>query len=139
MSEALEGGPSQRRRLLFALIPLAAFMALAALFYFRLGSDTQRLPSALIGRPAPQVTLPPLPGTNLPGLSGEDLRARLGDGRQHFRELVRPVPRRTSVPDEARRRRDAEGQGRAHRRASPTRTIRTSRCASSRAWAIHTG
>ena len=49
----------------------------ATLFYFRLGSDTQRLPSALIGRPAPQVTLPPLPGTNLPGFSGEDLRARL--------------------------------------------------------------
>lgn len=75
MSEALETGPSQRRRLLFALIPLAAFMALAALFYFRLGSDTQRLPSALIGRPAPQFTLPPLAGTNLPGLTGADLRA----------------------------------------------------------------
>lgn len=75
MSEALDGGPSQRRRVLFALIPLVAFMALAALFYFRLGSDTQRLPSALIGRPAPQVTLPPLPGTNLPGFSGDDLRA----------------------------------------------------------------
>ena len=75
MSEALENGPEPAPRLLFALIPLAAFMALATLFYFRLGSDTQRLPSALIGRPAPQVTLPPLPGTNLPGLSSEDLRS----------------------------------------------------------------
>jgi cytochrome c biogenesis protein CcmG/thiol:disulfide interchange protein DsbE len=75
MSDALDTGPSQRRRLLFALIPLVAFLSLAALFFFRLGSDTQRLPSALIGQPAPQVALPPLPGTGLPGFSGADLRA----------------------------------------------------------------
>lgn len=74
MSGAGEEGANQRRKLVFALIPLAAFLALATLFYFRLGADTQRLPSALIGRPAPQFTLPPLPGANAPALSGDDLR-----------------------------------------------------------------
>ena len=44
-------------------LPLVAFAALAALFWFRLGTgDPSRIPSALIGRPAPQTALPPLPG-----------------------------------------------------------------------------
>jgi cytochrome c biogenesis protein CcmG/thiol:disulfide interchange protein DsbE len=64
-----------RRRLLFALIPLACFLALAALFYTQLGNNTQRLPSALIGRPAPQVSLPELPGSGRPPLTGADLRS----------------------------------------------------------------
>ncbi len=74
MSEAAQTAPGQRRRIVYALIPLIAFLALAALFYFRLGADTQRLPSALIGRPAPQFALPELPGANRPALTGEDLR-----------------------------------------------------------------
>lgn len=74
MSEAAQSAPGQRRRIVFALIPLIAFLALAALFYSQLGADTQRLPSALIGRPAPQFVLPELPGANRPGLTGEDLR-----------------------------------------------------------------
>ncbi|MDP2357676.1 MAG: DsbE family thiol:disulfide interchange protein [Beijerinckiaceae bacterium] len=74
MSETTQGERSQRRKLLFALIPLAAFLCLAALFYVQLGADTQRLPSALIGRPAPQFALPELPGAGLPGFTGEDLR-----------------------------------------------------------------
>jgi cytochrome c biogenesis protein CcmG/thiol:disulfide interchange protein DsbE len=45
------------------LLPLAVFLALAALFFFRLGSgDPSKLPSALIGRAAPQTDLPPLEG-----------------------------------------------------------------------------
>lgn len=61
------------RRLLIAL-PLVAFMALATLFYFRLGAgDPSALPSVLIGKPAPANTLPPLEGlvrdgANVPGL-----------------------------------------------------------------------
>ena len=44
-------------------LPLLIFAALAALFWFRLGAgDPARIPSALIGRPAPQTTLPPLQG-----------------------------------------------------------------------------
>jgi cytochrome c biogenesis protein CcmG, thiol:disulfide interchange protein DsbE len=51
------------RRNLLLLLPLAVFLALAGLFLYRLGSgDPSLLPSALIGRPAPQTELPPLPG-----------------------------------------------------------------------------
>jgi cytochrome c biogenesis protein CcmG/thiol:disulfide interchange protein DsbE len=56
------------------VLPLIAFMALAAIFWFRLGDgDPSRIPSALIGHPAPQTALPALDGlTNngapVPGL-----------------------------------------------------------------------
>jgi cytochrome c biogenesis protein CcmG/thiol:disulfide interchange protein DsbE len=62
-----------RRGFLMAL-PLILFAGLAALFWFRLGAgDPSKIPSALIGRPAPQTTLPPLAGlvnegTQVPGL-----------------------------------------------------------------------
>lgn len=65
--------PPRRRSWLVAL-PLIAFAALAGLFWFRLGSgDPARIPSALIGRPAPQTVLPPLDGlvangAQMPGL-----------------------------------------------------------------------
>ncbi len=55
-------------------LPLIAFAAMAAIFWFRLGSgDPSRIPSALIGHPAPQTALPALDGlTNhgaqVPGL-----------------------------------------------------------------------
>ena len=55
-------------------MPLIAFVALAALFWFRLGSgDPSNIPSALIGHPAPQTALPPLEGlasggAQVPGL-----------------------------------------------------------------------
>ncbi len=55
-------------------LPLIAFAALAALFWFRLGSgDPSHIPSALIGHPAPQTPLPPLAGlvdggAQVPGL-----------------------------------------------------------------------
>ena len=67
----------QRRRLI-VLLPLIVFLALAALFYFRLGSgDPSRIPSALIGRPAPDTVLPPLPGLTrdgapVPGIADGD-------------------------------------------------------------------
>jgi cytochrome c biogenesis protein CcmG/thiol:disulfide interchange protein DsbE len=54
--------PAPARSWLMAL-PLVAFAALAALFWFRLGdADPSRIPSALIGHPAPQTPLPPLAG-----------------------------------------------------------------------------
>jgi cytochrome c biogenesis protein CcmG, thiol:disulfide interchange protein DsbE len=54
---------SARRRGLLVLLPLLLFLSLAALFFFRLGSgDPSRIPSALIGRPAPETTLPPIEG-----------------------------------------------------------------------------
>jgi cytochrome c biogenesis protein CcmG, thiol:disulfide interchange protein DsbE len=67
------GNPPQRRSWLMAL-PLVAFAALAAVFWLRLGNgDPSRIPSALIGHPAPQTALPQLEGlvvggTQVPGL-----------------------------------------------------------------------
>ena len=44
-------------------LPLIGFMAIAALFLLRLyGGDPSKIPSALIGRPAPQTALPALEG-----------------------------------------------------------------------------
>ena len=49
-------------------IPLAIFLALAAVFLFRIGGDHSVVPSALIGKPAPQLALPALDGANRPAL-----------------------------------------------------------------------
>ncbi len=63
-----------RSRSWLVALPLVAFAVLAGLFWFRLGAgDPARIPSALIGRPAPQTGLPPLEGliaggAQVPGL-----------------------------------------------------------------------
>jgi cytochrome c biogenesis protein CcmG/thiol:disulfide interchange protein DsbE len=45
------------------VLPLILFLGLAVLFWLRLGDgDPSRIPSALIGHPAPQTVLPPLEG-----------------------------------------------------------------------------
>jgi len=75
MSVSPSENAGNRRRNVLVLLPLAAFLALAALFYFRLGSgDPSRIPSALIGREAPPTDLPPVEGLQrdgkpVPGLS----------------------------------------------------------------------
>jgi cytochrome c biogenesis protein CcmG/thiol:disulfide interchange protein DsbE len=62
MSAATDNGPAKRRNLLVVL-PLGVFIALAALFLFRLyAGDPSRIPSALIGHPAPPTNLPPVEG-----------------------------------------------------------------------------
>ena len=49
--------PPRRRRWLVAL-PLIGFAALAGLFLVRLhGGDPSKIPSALIGRPAPDLSV----------------------------------------------------------------------------------
>jgi cytochrome c biogenesis protein CcmG, thiol:disulfide interchange protein DsbE len=56
------------RRRLLALAPLVIFMALIALFLIRLyAGDPSRIPSALIGHPAPQTMLPPVAGLDRNG------------------------------------------------------------------------
>lgn len=71
MSEAGE----KRSRRLGVLLPLILFALLAAIFLVRLFSgDPQKLPSALIGKPAPVTTLPALAGLKregkvLPGIT----------------------------------------------------------------------
>jgi cytochrome c biogenesis protein CcmG, thiol:disulfide interchange protein DsbE len=72
MSEPSIPGASPQRtswlRPSLMALPLLAFAALAAIFWFRLGSgDPSRIPSALIGRPAPQTALPPLAGLSTDG------------------------------------------------------------------------
>jgi cytochrome c biogenesis protein CcmG/thiol:disulfide interchange protein DsbE len=65
------------RRLAVAL-PIIFFAALVALFYLRLGSgDPSRLPSALIGKPAPALVLPPLENVALPGLNPAEFAGRV--------------------------------------------------------------
>jgi cytochrome c biogenesis protein CcmG, thiol:disulfide interchange protein DsbE len=57
---APDAGPGRSRVLIW---PLAIFAILAVLFFLALRSgDPSRLPSALIGRPAPATSLPPLDG-----------------------------------------------------------------------------
>ncbi|MDJ0449826.1 MULTISPECIES: DsbE family thiol:disulfide interchange protein [Methylocystis] len=65
---------AQRSPLRF--LPLILFALLAGLFLIRLfAGDASRIPSALIGKPAPTFNLPALDGLkDTPGLSTEDLR-----------------------------------------------------------------
>jgi cytochrome c biogenesis protein CcmG, thiol:disulfide interchange protein DsbE len=73
MSTPVTDASPRGRRWLVAL-PLIGFAVVAALFLARLyGGDPAKLPSALIGRPAPQTSLPELSGllqdgAQVPGL-----------------------------------------------------------------------
>jgi len=80
MSATASAEKPTRRRLLL-LLPLAVFLALAALFFYRLGSgDPSRIPSALIGRPAPETNMPAVAGLlgrdgkPLPGIAAADFK-----------------------------------------------------------------
>jgi cytochrome c biogenesis protein CcmG, thiol:disulfide interchange protein DsbE len=72
--------PGVGRRRLLVLLPLVLFLALAALFLFRLGAgDPSRLPSVLIGREAPPTELPPVAGLErngepVPGIVPADFK-----------------------------------------------------------------
>ena len=64
----------RRRSALIAILPLAVFVALVALFYVRLGAgDAARLPSALIGKSIPDFELPSLT-PDRPRVGSGDLR-----------------------------------------------------------------
>jgi cytochrome c biogenesis protein CcmG/thiol:disulfide interchange protein DsbE len=71
------------RRRMIVTIPLIAFLALAALFVLRLGAgDPSRIPSALIGHPAPRTDLPPLAGLAregkpVPGVDSADFKGQV--------------------------------------------------------------
>ncbi len=75
---------SKSRRVMIALIPLAVFLALAAVFMIQLmsGKDTSILPSALIGKRAPELALAALDGAVLggkpvPALTTDAIKGRL--------------------------------------------------------------
>src|SRR5215470_15685538 len=77
---ATEEAGDVRRRRIAVFIPLLVFLGLAALFLVRLGAgDASRIPSALIGHPAPATNLPALAGVErdgkpIPGLDTEDFK-----------------------------------------------------------------
>ncbi len=74
MSSATTEQPVKKRRNLLVTLPLIAFLALAALFLVRLyAGDPGRLPSALIGHPAPKTDLPPLAGLTVDGKAAPGL------------------------------------------------------------------
>ncbi len=74
-----QGAPAPARRSAFVLLPVIGFMAMAALFAFSLqNDDPSRLPSVLIGKPAPDGVLAPVEGLlsgsePVPGLQPGDL------------------------------------------------------------------
>src|SRR5204863_4750511 len=82
-SNTREADPALWRRRMIVLVPLIAFLGLAALFMLRLGAgDPSRIPSALIGHPAPTTDLPPLPGLErdgkpVPGLNSAELKGEV--------------------------------------------------------------
>jgi cytochrome c biogenesis protein CcmG/thiol:disulfide interchange protein DsbE len=75
---ASEAAPQKPRRLV-VLLPLAFFLGLAALFLMQLlsGRDVAEIPSALIGQPAPETSLPPLEGMALPGLDSKNFAGKV--------------------------------------------------------------
>lgn len=63
-----------RRFSLVAIVPVALFGLLALGFLYALfHGDPSHLPSALIGKPAPQFNLAAIPGVSVPGFSTADL------------------------------------------------------------------
>jgi len=67
-ADAAQQDPGVQRRRMIVLIPLVAFLGLAALFMYRLGAgDPSRIPSALIGHAAPPTNLPALAGLERDG------------------------------------------------------------------------
>jgi cytochrome c biogenesis protein CcmG/thiol:disulfide interchange protein DsbE len=74
MNEPAASTTLPSRRMLLTAVPLLVFAGVAVLFWLRLGGgDPSKIPSALIGHPAPQTTLPALTGllnegAQVPGL-----------------------------------------------------------------------
>ena len=83
MTEQVTSAASPQRRSWLMVLPLIVFLALAALFWLRLGDgDPSRIPSALIGHPAPQTSLPPLQGlvrngAQVPGLDPANFKGKI--------------------------------------------------------------
>ena len=78
MSDAAETAGEARAhssmKRLWLILPFAGFLALAVLFAVRLNAgDPSRLPSALLNKPVPDFSLPPIEAGAEAGLSSADL------------------------------------------------------------------
>ena len=81
MSAHAHESASRVRRWL-VMLPLIGFGVLAAFFLLRLyGGDPSRIPSALIGRPAPQTALPALEGLTRDGVAVPGLDPAMFKGK----------------------------------------------------------
>src|ERR1043165_6526611 len=68
MSETASQNGAPRWRRLIVLVPLMRFAGLTTLFLIRLyAGDPSLIPSALIGHPGPQTSLPPIAGLKRDG------------------------------------------------------------------------
>jgi len=80
MSVAEHDSSGVRWHRIVVLVPLAVFLGLALLFLIQLNAgDPSLVPSALIGHPAPQTTLPPIAGLErngapVPGVAASDFK-----------------------------------------------------------------
>ncbi|MBL8895385.1 MAG: DsbE family thiol:disulfide interchange protein [Rhizobiales bacterium] len=68
-----------RRRSWLPLVPLIAFLGLAAIFWRGLSGNPSEIPSVLVNKPVPEFTLPPVAGLirdgqPVKGLSSQDLK-----------------------------------------------------------------
>lgn len=64
-------------RITLAFAPLVILVGLIALFYFNIDRDPDFVPSVLINKPAPQVTLEPVDGADRPGFGPDDLQGQV--------------------------------------------------------------
>jgi cytochrome c biogenesis protein CcmG/thiol:disulfide interchange protein DsbE len=82
MSAPATSNARPHRRHWLVALPLIGFIAVAALFLVRLyGGDPSKLPSALIGRPAPQTALPALEGLSRSGIPVPGLDPAMFQGK----------------------------------------------------------
>jgi len=65
-----------KRRRLAVFLPVAVFAGLAVVLAWGLGRNAADIPSALIGKPVPEFSLPPVQGRTL-GLSSAELRGEV--------------------------------------------------------------
>lgn len=79
MSEDVSETPAPARRgRMFLVAPIAAFVGMGFLAWGLLHNPgDQTVPSALIGRPAPEFNLPPVPGMGQRGFSSADLKGKV--------------------------------------------------------------
>src|SRR5260370_37778628 len=83
MTEQITSDAGPQRRSWLMVLPPIVFLALAVLFWLRLGNgDPSRISSALIGHPAPQTSLPPLQGllsngAQVPGLDPTNFKGKV--------------------------------------------------------------